>query len=251
MYSKGLTFVGAVVLAIAAFVPRAAAQGALDDEAEQEQARQIEKDLAAPQVTPIEWGVGVRLRYVAIPTFILEQFWEEVAHSPSNPGFGIDVIRKRGTFEFSFGLEFESLNADSGFWLEKGDDAVTPGQTPDLVDFDGFAWLTLDASFVFHKPLHEKFSLRYGGGFGLGIIFGDVRQTDAVCTGRNINDNGVCMVDPNAVQVNEPNEDIPPVFPVINLLVGAQFRPVPKVAINFEMGLRTAAFIGLSASYLF
>lgn len=251
MYSKGLTFVGTIAVVLALFVPRAAAQGALDDETEQEQARQIEKDLAQPQVTPIEWGVGIRLRYVTVPKFLLEQFWEEVTSSSSNPGFGFDVIRKRGDFEFSFGMEFEFLDGKEGFWLEKGDDAVSNGQTPDFVTFDGFAWLTLDASFVFHKPLHKMFALRYGGGFGLGVIFGDVLQTDAVCTGRNINDPGVCMRDPNAVQVNEPNPDIPPVFPVINLLVGGQFRPADKIAINFEIGTRTAFYAGLGASYMF
>lgn len=249
MYSKALTFVATVVV-IAAVVPPVAAQGALDDETEQEQARQIEKDLATPNVTPVEWGIGIRLRYVTIPKFLLEQFWEEVSSGTGNPGFGVDVIRKRGDFEFSFGIEFESLKGDNGFWLEKGDNAVSNGQTPDFVEFDGFAWLTLDAALIFHKPLNKYFALRYGGGFGLGVIFGEVLQTDSVCSGRNINDPGVCMVDPNAAQVNEP-AGIPPVFPVINLLVGGQVRPVDKVAINFELGLRTAFYAGFGASYMF
>ena len=250
MYSKALTLVAIIASTTAMSVSDVAAQGALDDEAEKEQARQIEKDLEKPNISPVEWGVGIRARYVVIPRFLLEQFWEEINEGPGNFGFGIDVIRKRKNFEFSFGIEFESLNAEDGFWLEKGDDAVSNGQTPDFVDFDGFAWLTLDASFIFHKPLHELFALRYGGGFGLGVIFGEVKQTDSTCTGRNINDAGVCMIDPGGAQVNDP-ANIPPVFPVVNILFGGQFRPVPEVLLNLELGIRTAPFIGFSGQYLF
>jgi hypothetical protein len=92
--------------------------------------------------------------------------------------------------------------------------------------------------------------LRYGGGFGLGVLLGDVLQTDAICTGRNVNDPGVCMVDPNAAQVNEP-ADVPPVFPVINVVGGVQFRPMPQLLINLELGLRTAPYLGLGTQYLF
>ena len=250
MYSKALTFVAGAAIALCAISQRANAQGALDDETEQEQARQIEKSLDEKPVTPVEYGVGVRFRIVTIPKFLLEQFWEEVSSASTNPGFGIDFVRKRGEFEFSIGLEWESLAGEDGFWLENGDNGVSDGQTPDFVEFDGFSWLTLDASFIFHKPLHEKFALRYGGGFGLGVIFGEVLQTDSMCSSRAINEPGVCNVDPNAEQVNDP-ANIPPVFPVINLTVGGQLRPIEKLNINFELGIRTAFFAGLSASYMF
>ena len=248
--AQGVLSVALVVAAIVcAGAPRGAeAQTSSADGSERGQRVAEALDRQAPEP---EWGIGLRLRYVAIPQFLLEQFWEEVASGSGNPGIGIDAVRRRGDFEFSFGFEYESLAGDSGgFWLEKGDDGVTPGQRPDEVRFDGFGWITLDAAFVFHKPLHEKFSLRYGGGFGLGIILGDVLQTDAVCTGRNINDPGVCMVDPSAAQVNDP-ADVPPVFPVINVLGGAQFRPMPQLLINVEIGLRTAPYMGIGTQYLF
>lgn len=244
MSAKGLALIGGLV----ALGWSAPALG--QEDTEQAQAREIEKDLAEVAEDPVKWGVGLRLRYVVIPKFLLEQFWEEVATGPANPGFGVDVVRKRGDDEFSFGFEYESLSGDEGFWLEKGDDAVSNGMTPDLVEFDGFSWLTIDASFVFHKPLHEKFALRYGGGFGLGILFGEVTQTDATCSSRNINDPGVCMENPGGGQVDDP-VDIPPVFPVINLIFGGQLRPIPDLAINFEVGLRTAFYTGVGAQYMF
>lgn len=247
---RSLLRIGALVGGLmCAAAPLARAQDGADDE---ENARRLENELEqSSQAKPeVRWGVGLRLRYVVIPRFLLEQFWQEVKSSSTNPGFGVDVVRRRGDFELSFGFEYESLSGEDGFWLEKGDDAVSPGQTPDFVEFNDFAWLTLDASFIFHKQLTDMLALRYGGGFGLGLVLGDVRQTDAVCSARNINDPGVCMIDPNAQQVNDP-ADTPPVFPVVNLTLGAQFRPVDQILINFEVGLRTAFYAGTGIQYLF
>lgn len=254
MWSKGrfVLGVGSLIagLVCAGAPPGVWAQGT--EEEEDENARRLERELETPAgaENPVRWGVGLRLRYVVVPRFMLEQFWEEVASSSANTGFGLEAVRRRGDFEFSFGLEYESLSGEDGFWLEKGDDAVSPGQSPDFVEFNDFAWFTLDAAFVFHEPLHEMVALRYGGGFGLGMLLGDVRQTDATCSGRNINDPGVCMIDPNAQQVNDP-ADTPPVFPVVSLLAGAQVRPVEQLLINFEAGLRTTFYVGTGVQYLF
>ncbi len=222
------------------------------DRAEEINSRQIEEDIADAQLLgdQTKYGIGLRLRFLTLPSFIIDQFVDASTGGISSPGFGIDFVRRRGTFELTVGLEYESLNGTDGFWLEKGDDGVTPGQFPDFLEFDGLGWITLDANFVFLKPLgNSKFSLRYGGGFGLGIILGQVLKTDSICTGTNFN-GGDCMKDPNAQEANNP-ADIPPVFPVINVLLGAQFRPTPQVVINAEFGLRTAPFIGLSGQYLF
>jgi hypothetical protein len=58
------------------------------------------------------------------------------------------------------------------------------------------------------------------------------------------------MVDPSAAQVNDP-ADVPPVFPVINVLGGAQLRPMPQLLINVEIGIRTAPYMGIGTQYLF
>ena len=38
---------------------------------------------------------------------------------------------------------------------------------------------------------------------------------------------------------------------MVNLIVGAQFRPSKKVSINLETGLRTLFFFGISGTYYF
>lgn len=193
------------------------------------------------------YGVGLRLRNIWAAQGLIELFMEEAASGVSSVGFGADFIRRRGDFEFSIGLEYESLSPDDGFYVEHGGAPTMPGTT-DYIEFNGFSWLTLDAAFVFHKSFNDVFALRYGGGFGLGLLFGEILETDAVCTGSNAQTD--CIKDENGAQVNE-EQDYPPVFPVVNILGGVQIRPADQLVINIELGVRTVPYIGVGTQYLF
>jgi len=198
----------------------------------------------------VEHGVGIRLRNVFVPQAMIELFVEEAASGMSTFGFGIDYVRRKGDFELVLGFEYENVSPDDGFYLEKGD--VAPGEPPDRIVFDGLAWATLDVAFVFHKELHEKFALRYGAGFGLGIVLGEVLQTDSVCTSADIQ-NDCTVVPPGTpgAQINDPSDDVPPVFPVVNIILGAQYRPAKNITINLEGGMRSLFFVGLSSAFFF
>ena len=251
----GITALTLVLAGSLGGVGQAQAQEGLDDEAanaEEANTRQIEEDMAAAQVLeePIHYGVGIRLRYVTIPKFIFELFVEEAKSGIGNVGFGLDFIRRRGDLEIGVGLEYESMSGTDGFWLEKGEDALSPGEAPDFLEFDGFGWITLDVNFIKLKQLGKsKFAIRYGGGFGIGLVLGQVLQTDSTCSSRDINRDGVCTKNTSG-QVNDP-ADLFPVYPVFNALAGVQFRPIPQLVINAEVGIRTAPFIGLSSQYFF
>jgi hypothetical protein len=197
-----------------------------------------------------EYGVGLRLRGVFEPAFMMNLFVEEqTSGGMFHPGFGLELNRRKGDFELVLGFEYENVSPDDGYWLEKGDDGTSPGQTPDFVDFDGLSWFTTDLTFMFHSAMSEKVAFRYGAGFGLGIVFGDALQTDTNCSGTDFEND--CTLDMGGgAQVNDP-ADIPPVFPVVNLILGAQFRPSRAVSINVETGLRTLFFFGVSGTYYF
>jgi hypothetical protein len=197
-----------------------------------------------------EYGVGLRLRGVFEPSFMMNLFVEDqTSGGMFHPGFGLELNRRKGEFELVLGFEYENLSPDDGFWREKGDDGTSPGQTPDFIEFDGLSWFTTDLTFMFHSPINDKVAFRYGAGFGLGIVFGDALQNDTNCTGTDFEND--CTLDMSAgAQKNDP-ADIPPVFPVVNLLVGAQFRPSRAVSINIETGLRTIFFFGVSGTYYF
>jgi hypothetical protein len=77
---------------------------------------------------------------------------------------------------------------------------------------------------------------------GAGCTPGDVGLPG---TGRTSDDKS------GAPESSPQKYNLPPVFPVVNAIVGFQFRPSPKAVINLEGGIRTIPFIGLSAGYLF
>jgi hypothetical protein len=191
-----------------------------------------------------KYGVGVRLRNVRIPESLLELFVEDAPGGGSNVGFGLEFIRSKENFDIAVGLEYESLATEEGIWVKKGE--PIPQNEADKVEFDGFGWVGVDASFIWHTEVHEKVALRYGAGIGLGFILGDVLRTDFVCS---TSDPATCSQKPNAEHVRDPEEDVPPVFPIVNLLVGAQFRPTDKITINVEGGIRTVPYVGVSFGY--
>jgi hypothetical protein len=210
-------------------------------------------DDSQPQLDPeggvapeeARFGAGLRIRRVSIPKALIEVFVEKAATGVSGTGFGVELYRRRGNFELQVGFEYEGLDGDPGIWVDKNKTLTSEG--PDFVQFDDFGWFTIEVNFINHTPLSKYIALRYGGGAGLGILKGSVKRTDYVCTA---NDESTCSQDPAAVNVEEPY-DFPPVFPVINAIIGMQFRPIENVVINVEGGLRTLLYFGLTAGYYF
>jgi hypothetical protein len=192
-------------------------------------------------------GLGVRMRYIHVPHQVLDLFVERSAGSGSHPGFGLEFIREKGDMVFTIGLEYESIAPKSGVYIDKGD--TIPEDPVDYVEFDDFTWVTLDFSFIGQRTLGTKYlALRYGAGLGIGYIMGDVLRTDYLCSSEDVSS---CQQDPAAENVETPDEDIPPLFPVLNVLLGIQIRPLDNVAINIEGGIRTVPFVGTSVALLF
>jgi hypothetical protein len=45
--------------------------------------------------------------------------------------------------------------------------------------------------------------------------------------------------------------DLPPVFPVVNAIIGLEIKPTDHMTVNIEGGIRTLPFIGISSSMFF
>jgi hypothetical protein len=225
------------------------AQGAVLDDDEPE-LKEPEPGTAADAVVKSDYGVGVRLRQVFIPKGLLEFFVEEAASGIRNWGFGIEAIRRKGDFEMALGVEYESLSGEDGLWIDKGD--TIPEDEVDLVEYDDFGWITVDTTFTWHTQLHPMVALRYGAGIGLGIMLGDVLRSDYVCDSSVLSlDSCHLRTSPPAVNIREPEDKVPPVFPVLNALVGAQIRPVERAAINIEVGMRSVFYFGITGAMFF
>ena len=193
-----------------------------------------------------QYGVGIRLRQLILPRSVIELFVEHAPGGIQENGIGIELIRQRGNMTFSFGAEYDRLNGTDGIYIDKGD--AIPQDPVDYVRFDDFHWLAFDVNFLWQTNLiGEILSLRYGAGLGIGILRGQILQSDYLCPGTQ--PDNTCFEDPAGVQ-NAP-ADLPPVFPVVNALLGLQLRPIKSVAITIEGGLRTAPFFGSTVAVMF
>lgn len=204
----------------------------------------------APVVTPApeaqrRLGVGVRLRQVFVPRGLIELFVERAESGVSGIGFGLELVGKKKEFELQVGFEYEGLDGDPGIWIDKGESI--PANDVDYVEFQDFGWYTFEVNFFHHTPLAKHVALRYGGGAGLGVLFGDVVRTDYRCVTSQVES---CIEVPAAPNQRTPY-DLPPVFPVVNGIFGLQVRPIDNLTINVEAGIRTVPFFGTSVGYLF
>ena len=215
---------------------------------------------SAEVVTPaLEYGADVRLRRVFVPGWILGAFVDKHSGGFSNNGVGVDLVRRRGNLELQLGFEFEHTQPNEGVWINSGDN-VAAGDEADYIigpehSGENLGWFTFEFTFLNHAPINKYVAVRYGGGAGLGILTGKLQKYDVPCSGAT-NDNPEPGCVPTAQggtgAGSAPNDyDLPPVFPVVNAIIGVQIRPTPKAVVNIETGIRTIPFIGMSAGYFF
>lgn len=192
------------------------------------------------------YGVGVRLRRVFIPEWAVELFVEDMPGGGQNNGFGLELLREKGNVTIALGVEYEPLEAEDGIWIERGESI--PADGVDYVEFRDLAWYGVDASFIWRTGIiGKKLSLHYGAGLGVAVFTGEVRQSDRICTNDQVES---CTV-PDPLGEQDKVADLPPVFPIVNVIVGLQLRPVDNVMINLEGGIRTVPFVGVTAGAMF
>lgn len=239
------------------------AQPALDDEGKPQSTLD---STASPTTletveTKPEYGFDLRLRRIFIPTGLLELFVERSAGGASNTGFGADLVRRRGNLELQLGFEFEHLEVGQGVWINKGDN-VSSGDEADYIlnaksAGTALGWFSVEFTFLNHAPINKYVAVRYGGGAGIGFLTGELQKYDVMCVGAT-NDTPEPGCRPNTLGGNGVDADnspaaydLPPVFPVVNAIIGVQIRPTPKAVINIEGGIRTLPFVGVSGGYFF
>lgn len=254
-------------LCVGALISTAIASGSAFAQAALDDTTTPAADPAAPESTTassadaVEYGVGLRLRNVRIPQAELELFVDRAPGGTSNVGFGLDLSRRRGNTELQLGFEFEHITPKEGVWIKKGDNVAAGDQADYMLSPDdageSLGWFTVEFTFLNHAEITKGLFVRYGGGAGLGILTGSLKRIDVACNGAT-NDNP----EPGCVPTSQGGTgtdvsgapvkyDLPPVFPVVNAILGLQYRPTPKATINVEGGIRTILFFGVSGSYFF
>ena len=225
---------------------------------------QLDPTVAANHVVEdeVKYGVALRFRNVRVPRAILELFLERSAGGASSLGIGAEFIRRRGNVELQFGIEYEKLQVGEGVWIDSGDDVSQGAEADYVINSDdantSLGWVTFEFTFLNHAPINKYIAIRYGGGAGLGVLTGELKHYNVQCNGGSTNDNPEPGCVPTVISGGQASSfngpvayDLPPVFPVINAIIGVQITPVENLVINLEGGIRTAPFFGTSIGYFF
>jgi hypothetical protein len=219
----------------------------------------------------VEYGVGIRLRNVRAPKGMLQLFVESAPGGVSNVGFGVDLVRRRGNLELQLGFEFEHIQPTEGVWIESNSNVAVGDEADFIVGPDrnggkSLGWFTIEFTFLNHTPITKNVAIRYGGGAGIGVVTGELGRFNVACVGATnetpepgcrpaeLMDGGLGLPSPQGGDQGGPGikqYNLPPVFPVVNAIIGVQIRPIPKVTINVEGGIRTFPFFGISGGYFF
>lgn len=187
-----------------------------------------------------EWGFGARVRHQRISKRLQKIFLADTPGPITQEGAGVELTRRRqDQLELVLGFGYDNLNGNDGYYLEAGGDPTTSGDV-DFVEFRDLHWFTVEGTIIGNAELHKLLTLRYGVGLGVGLVRGEVRKSDAVCSSDDLQND--CEVDPEGEESDEP-ADVPPVLPVVNALVGLQLRPVDFLGINVDAGLHSVPYI--------
>lgn len=209
-------------------------------------------------------GVGLRYRAIIVPKFMMNLFGDGgrtvVAH-----GIGPEFTVRKNAFEYEFSAMFTSY-------------AMKP--TPFKSSSDGRdAWeiveskikvLYVTADFLWSQDFTPEFAFNYGLGAGIGLVWGDLKRTQAY-PGPGANDDTGAGYLPCSTKFTpsdtfcgddnghyngytEPSwangGSKPVVFPWLALQTGIRYKPHRNFIARFDAGFGTSGFfLGLGADY--
>ncbi|HVY37081.1 MAG TPA: hypothetical protein VHM31_04080 [Polyangia bacterium] len=208
-------------------------------------------DEPAPAAPKDLWyGAAARLRWVSVPKWLLNAFTKENVPL-SSWATGLELFRRKGNFEFAVAFSYQNMSPPDGNWLGS---SANPLTETNFVHFDNFAMYGIDASLLWHTYINDWFGLRYGAGFGIGILGGHITRTYArngQCTAENAANTSVCAPGPN----DQPftSGSVPPAVPILNVDLGVNFR-IPRakgLEVRLDGGFYDAFFLGGAIAYAY
>jgi hypothetical protein len=226
-------------------------------------------------VIPPHFGGAFRARWITLPHWFFGMF-TKANQALSSYGIGFEGFRRKRDaenpnrfWEISLGLSYQNMSPPDGNWLGKGHDA---GLDTDWVQFKNFGFWTVDLSFIQRQFFNDVFGIHYGAGLGLAIVQGDILRTSSLgCTDQNLGTcrprvctGGVCteaeLAATQGTTDNGPGDphrfkerSVPGAIPVLNLLVGFDFRipQAPGLEFRLEGGFFNAFFLGGGVAYIY
>ncbi|HVR18051.1 MAG TPA: hypothetical protein VMS65_00095 [Polyangiaceae bacterium] len=214
--------------------------------------------------------VGLRYRALLIPSFIMGLFGEGgdtiLVHN-----FGPEFTIRKDEFEYSFAVTYSPYSMGAG---PTSTDQVAfkdpndPEEAWELVTSE-LKVLYLTADFVWSAPISSQVSFQYGGGAGIGFVFGDLYRTQAYkedgiykpCTAPG---NPAVAVPGGAQYCGDDNDHYPGytepswasggskpiIFPWIAIQTGLRWKPHRNFVGRLDAGIGLGQFfLGVGADY--
>lgn len=230
------------------------------------------KDSGTDDGSPVEspdktyYFVGARVRAVVIPAFIIEAFGDG-GKTVIGPSFGPEFSIRKDSFEWIFAASYTAYPMKDQPFKAPTD----PETSMELVTSE-IKVFYFTADFYWSKNFSPQFSFLYGGGAGLGIVWGPLYRSQAYpvdggwayCPGEpTMADPGpdpvYCAhddnVDPQHYQgYEEPNwfdgGSKPVIMPWLNLQAGLRYKPHRNFVARLDVGIGLGQiFFGLGADY--
>ncbi len=222
-------------------------------------------DSAEPSNTkPAPRALGLRYRGIIIPQAVLNWFVDGGETVYVN-AIGPELAVRNDNVEYIFSawVAFYGMNPVA---IKGSSDAE---EAWEIVESDiKSVYLTVD--YLWHSSLATGLELSYGGGAGIGFLFGDLNRTQATlpagsspgdadayvpCDGVNAPSRDYCDdINQHYDGYGEPNwfhgGTKPALFPWLAAQAGLRYQPHEKVVMRLDLGLGSSGlFFGLGADY--
>ena len=222
------------------------------------------------EITP--HALALRARWVTVPSWSISPFTDERKGLDGGFGVGLEYLYRRAGFDVVVSVDYSWLNPPDGNFRGKGNDPATETH---FLTFRNLSSLSADVSLIGHWNVLPWLEIRFGGGLGLGGVFGDISQitNNSGCTVENGGDPSRCYPK-NVGPLNNPDNvaaleqrfgcaggdgrlDTPQspcyrrvdtypmnarVIPVINTLIGLRFKAHDHVYVHLDAGWRMVGF---------
>lgn len=218
----------------------------------------------SPSGEPAARSLGLRYRGLVLPKAVLNAFIDG-GETVYVHGFGPELAIRDENVEYIFSV-WLALYGMGPVAIKGTSDAE---EAWEIVESDMKSlYVTFDH--LWHAPLTAGLELSYGGGVGLGFIFGDLKRTQAnlpagatagdadayvPCTAQGIPNDIYCDdINEHYGDYSEPNwfngGAKPALFPWLTGQIGLRYQPHEKLVTRLDLGIGTSGlFFGVGADY--
>jgi hypothetical protein len=209
--------------------------------------------------------IGARFRMTLIPQFMFGLFGADGGKTMWSPQVGPELAIRRNGFEYDLWLTYASYSMGNAPFKASND----PDTAYEIVS-SSIKTISVGSDFLWSAPINPRLQFVYGGGVGIGVVFGDLNRTQSYPPGGSRDPNAYvpCKgpLSPDPTYCGNDNSHYPGykesswinggskpiVFPwIAPFQMGLRWKPAPKIAIRLDAGFAFPGpfFFGLSGQH--